>query len=55
VSCCTFSVSLSDAADHLQQGKILTALKALASRENLASIGAIAQNAQALARLVKVG
>ena len=50
-----FTVSLSDAMDYLQEGRIVAALKMLADPTNLVSIGAIAQNASALSRLAKVG
>ncbi len=50
-----FTVSLSDAIDHLQAGRILAALKTLANRTNLLSMGAVAQNASALSRLAKTG
>lgn len=50
-----FTVSLSDAIDQLQEGRILSALKTLADRANLASVGAIAQNAGSLSRLAKIG
>lgn len=50
-----FAVSLGDAMDLLHEGRVLAALKTLASRANAASIGAIAENARALSRLGRVG
>jgi MoaA/NifB/PqqE/SkfB family radical SAM enzyme len=50
-----FAVSLGDAADHLSEGRVIAALRALANRSNLVSLGAIASNAQVLSRLAKVG
>jgi MoaA/NifB/PqqE/SkfB family radical SAM enzyme len=50
-----FAVSLGDAMDLLQQGRLLSALKTVADRANAASIGAIVQNARMLSRLGRVG
>lgn len=50
-----FAVSLGDALDSLSAGKILAALKALADRRNLVSLGAVLQNAPVLSRLARLG
>jgi len=50
-----FAVSIGDALDHLRDGSLLAALKTLADRRNVASLGAIAQNARAFARLARAG
>src|SRR5437868_145363 len=50
-----FAVSLGDAADYLAEGRVIAALKALANKANFVSLGAIAENAQVLSRLAKVG
>lgn len=50
-----FAVSLGDACDHLSQGRIIAALKTLAARSNLTSLGAILENGQVLSHLAKVG
>jgi len=50
-----FAVSLGDALDSLGEGRVLAALKSLASTRNLTSLGAVAGNARVLSRLAKVG
>lgn len=50
-----FAVSLGDALDKVGQGRLLAALKILADRRNLASLGAVIGNAGVLSRLAKVG
>ena len=50
-----FAVSLGDALDHLGQGRVLSALKALGTRRNLTSMHAIASNAEVLSHLAKTG
>ncbi len=50
-----FAVSLGDAVEHLREGEVLSALKCLASRENLSSLGAVAGNIGVLSRLAKLG
>jgi len=50
-----FAVSLGDALDHLQAGRLLAAFKTLADRRTVGSIGAIAENAGVLYRLAKLG
>lgn len=50
-----FAVSLGDALDLIGQGRVLTALKALADRRNLTSLGAVAANVRTLSQLAKVG
>jgi hypothetical protein len=50
-----FAVSLGDALDRLGEGRILAALKAIADRRNLESLGAVVQNVPVLSRLAKVG
>lgn len=50
-----FAVSLGDAMDQLQEGRLWDALKTLVNGKTAASIGAIAENARALSRLAKVG
>lgn len=50
-----FAVSIGDALDHLKQGRILAALKTLADRRNVSSLGAIVENAPVLAQLAKLG
>ena len=50
-----FAVSLGDAMDLLHEGRVLAALKTLASRANATSLGAIAENARMLSRLGRVG
>jgi MoaA/NifB/PqqE/SkfB family radical SAM enzyme len=46
-----FAVSLSDASDQVRGGHVLTALKTLVSQSNIASLGAIADNAAIISRL----
>jgi hypothetical protein len=50
-----FAVSIGDALGHLKKGRILAALRILADRRNLTSLGAIAENAPVLSQLAKVG
>ncbi len=50
-----FAVSIGDALDHVKQGRILTALKTLADKRNLISLGAIVENAPALSQMAKLG
>lgn len=50
-----FAVSLGDAADYLSEGRIVTALRTLATKANLVSLGAVVGNAPVLSRLAKVG
>jgi hypothetical protein len=50
-----FAVSLSDALDNLSEGKMITALKAIANGRNLESLGAVLANAPVLSRLAKLG
>ena len=46
-----FAVSLGDASDDLKHGRLLQAIRALADRRNIKSIGSIVQNLNALSRL----
>lgn len=48
-----FAVSLSDALDEVRGGHLLAALKTLASRSNITSLGAIVENATILSRLAR--
>jgi MoaA/NifB/PqqE/SkfB family radical SAM enzyme len=48
-----FAVSLGDAIDQLANGRILAALKILADKRNVVSLGAVAGNARVLSRLAK--
>src|SRR6185437_8765585 len=50
-----FAVSLGDALDGLGEGRITAALKALADRRNLNSLGAVAGNFKVLDRLAGLG
>jgi hypothetical protein len=50
-----FAVSLGDATDHLAKGRFLAALKTLAKRSNLVSLGAVLENAPVISNLAKVG
>jgi len=50
-----FAVSLGDAADYLSEGRIVAALRTLATKANLVSLGAVVGNAPVLSRLAKVG
>jgi hypothetical protein len=50
-----FAVSVGDAFDDLAKGHVLTALKTLATRANLASLGAVLENSPVLSHLAKVG
>lgn len=50
-----FAVSLGDAADYLSHGQVIEALRKLATKANLVSLGAVAGNAPVLSRLAKVG
>src|SRR6202790_1687854 len=46
-----FAVSLSDAMEHLSEGRVLAAIQALADRHNLTSLGAVLENAHVLPSL----
>jgi hypothetical protein len=50
-----FAVSLGDAMDRLGEGRVLAALKTLATRRNAISIQAIVENAGVLSGLAKLG
>ena len=50
-----FAVSLGDAFDQIGQGHMLAALKTLAARRNLTSLGAITANARLVPRLAALG
>jgi MoaA/NifB/PqqE/SkfB family radical SAM enzyme len=50
-----FAVSLGDAMDRLAEGRVLAALKALASGRNLTSLGAVIENAGVLPQLARLG
>jgi MoaA/NifB/PqqE/SkfB family radical SAM enzyme len=50
-----FAVSLGDALDHLTEGRLISALKTLATRTNLTSLGAILENGPVISHLAKVG
>ncbi|HZP22305.1 MAG TPA: radical SAM protein [Terriglobales bacterium] len=50
-----FAVALGDAADAVSEGRFIDALKKLASRSNLSSIGAVVRNTPALASLARIG
>lgn len=50
-----FAVSLGDSLDRLAEGQVLQAIKALADRRNLSSLGAVADNFGVLDRLAGLG
>lgn len=50
-----FAVSLGDAADYLAEGRVMAALRTLATKANLVSLGAVVDNARVLSGLAKVG
>lgn len=50
-----FAVSLGDAIDRLGEGRVIAALKTLATSRNLTSMGAVLGNARVLSRLAKLG
>lgn len=50
-----FAVSIGDALHHLRKGHILTALKTIADKRNLSSLGAIVENAPVLSQLARLG
>jgi MoaA/NifB/PqqE/SkfB family radical SAM enzyme len=50
-----FAVSLGDAMDRLAEGRVIAAFKLLATRRNLESILAVAENAPVLSHLARVG
>lgn len=50
-----FAVSLGDALDRLAEGQVLQAIKELADRRNLSSLGAVADNFGVLDRLAGLG
>jgi hypothetical protein len=50
-----FAVSLGDAMDRLGEGRVLAALKTLATGRNVTSIRAIVENVGVLSGLAKLG
>ena len=50
-----FAVSLGDAIDRLGEGRVLSALRALADSRNATSLRSVAENAHVLSRLAKLG
>ena len=50
-----FAVSLGDACDQFMKGHPLAALKTLATRSNLTSLGAVLENGPVLSQLAKLG
>jgi MoaA/NifB/PqqE/SkfB family radical SAM enzyme len=50
-----FAVSLGDAFDHFTNGHVLEGLKALLTRANLTSLGAVLENGPVLSQLAKLG
>jgi len=50
-----FSVALADAIGQLGEGRVLSALKTLADKRNLESLGAIAGNARVFRKLARLG
>jgi hypothetical protein len=50
-----FAVSLGDALDHWGEGRVLSALKTLATGRNLTSLHAVASNAGVLSQLARTG
>jgi hypothetical protein len=50
-----FAVSLGDAFDEIRGGKLVAALKILASGRNLESLSAVLENARILSRLARTG
>ena len=50
-----FAVSLGDAMDRLEEGRVIAAIKALVTGRNLSSLGAIFGNARVLSHLAKLG
>jgi MoaA/NifB/PqqE/SkfB family radical SAM enzyme len=50
-----FAVSLGDAIDLASEGRVFSALKAVWDTRNASSLGAVAENAQILSRLAKLG
>ena len=50
-----FAVSLGDAMDDLEQGRLLSALKLLATRANLTSVGAVLGNVGVFSHLARLG
>jgi MoaA/NifB/PqqE/SkfB family radical SAM enzyme len=50
-----FAVSLGDAIDRLGEGRVIAALKTLATRRNLSSMGAVLGNARVLSKLARLG
>lgn len=50
-----FAVSLGDAMDHLSDGRVLAAIRTLADRRNLTSLGAVLENAHVLPSLARLG
>jgi hypothetical protein len=50
-----FAVSLGDTLDHLRNGRVRAATKALMDRRNFVSLGAVLENAHVLTRLARLG
>jgi hypothetical protein len=50
-----FAVSLGDALDELGEGRVLAALRLLADKRNLSSLGAVIENSGILSRLARLG
>jgi hypothetical protein len=50
-----FAVSLGDSMDRLRTGDVRGAVNALVDARNLASLGAVVENAHVLSRLAKLG
>ncbi|MBV9530113.1 MAG: radical SAM protein [Bradyrhizobium sp.] len=50
-----FAVSIGDALDEIKAGRLLAALKKLAKRTNLESVGAVIENVGVLSRLARLG
>ncbi|MBV9533485.1 MAG: hypothetical protein JO283_21080, partial [Bradyrhizobium sp.] len=49
-----FAVSIGDALDEIKAGRLLAALKKLAKRTNLESVGAVIENVGVLSRLARL-
>jgi hypothetical protein len=50
-----FAVSVGDAMEHCAAGRFVAAAKALATRSNLISLGAVLENGPVLSHLAKLG
>ena len=50
-----FAVALGDAMDSLREGRLIKAIKTLADRRAVTSVGAVLQNAHTLSRLARTG